>query len=66
MISTRSAALMNLKDYGIEVGKTADLIVVDGTDPAMVVAELAQPMFVFKGGKQTVTRALPELHVPHA
>tara|TARA_R110002050_G_scaffold88303_1_gene186484 strand:+ start:614 stop:1843 length:1230 start_codon:yes stop_codon:yes gene_type:complete len=66
MISTRSAALMNLKDYGIEVGKTADLVVVDGTDPAMVVAELAQPMFVFKGGKQTVTRALPELHAPHA
>ena len=64
--STRSAALMNLKDYGIEVGKTADLVVVDGTDPAMVVAELAQPMFVFKGGKQTVTRALPELHAPHA
>ena len=25
-----------------------------------------QPMFVFKGGKQTVTRALPELHAPHA
>ncbi|MEQ8335296.1 amidohydrolase family protein [Nisaea sp.] len=65
MISTRSAALMNLTDYGIEVGKTADLVVVDSTDPAMVVAELAQPMFVFKAGRQTVTRALPELHAPH-
>lgn len=64
MISTRSAALMNLKDYGIEVGKTADLVVVDSPDPAMVVAELAQPMFVFKNGRQTVTRALPELHAP--
>ncbi|WP_323794846.1 amidohydrolase family protein [Nisaea sp.] len=64
MISTRSAALMNLKDYGIEVGKTADLVAVDSTDPAMVVAELAQPMFVFKNGRQTVTRALPELHAP--
>jgi cytosine/creatinine deaminase len=64
MISTRSAALMNLKDYGIEVGKTADLVVVDSMDPAMVVAELAQPMFVFKNGRQTVTRALPELHAP--
>lgn len=64
MISTRSAALMNLRDYGIEVGKTADLVVVDSTEPAMVVAELAQPMFVFKAGKQTVTRALPELHAP--
>ncbi|MEP3113378.1 amidohydrolase family protein [Nisaea sp.] len=64
MISTRSAALMNLKDYGIEVGKTADLVVADSMDPAMVVAELAQPMFVFKNGRQTVTRALPELHAP--
>lgn len=64
MISIRSAALMNLKDYGVEVGKTADLVVVDSTDPSMVVAELAQPMFVFKSGKQTVTRALPELHRP--
>lgn len=64
MVSTRSADLLNLKDYGIEVGKTADLVVVDNTDPAMAVAELSQPMFAFKAGRPTVTRALPELHAP--
>ena len=64
MVSTRSADLLNLKDYGIEVGKTADLVVVDNTDPAMAVAELSQPMFAYKAGRPTVTRALPELHAP--
>lgn len=64
MISSRSAKLMNLGDYGLEIGKTADLVVVDNTDPAMAVAELSQPMYVFKAGKPTVTRALPELHSP--
>ncbi len=62
MVSTRSAKLMNLGDYGIAVGKTADLVVVDNTDPAMAVAELSQPMYGFKAGAPTVTRALPELH----
>ncbi len=64
MVSTRSADLMNLDDYGIAVGKTADLIVVDNTDPAMAVAELSQPMYGFKAGNPTMTRALPELHGP--
>ncbi len=64
MVSTRSADLLNLKDYGIELGKTADLVVVDNTDPAMAVAELSQPMFAYKAGRPTVTRALPELHAP--
>lgn len=64
MVSTRSAKLLNLDDYGVEKGKTADLVVVDNTDPAMAVAELSQPMFGFKAGKPTMTRALPELHGP--
>lgn len=64
MISTRSAKLMNLGDYGIAVGKTADLVVVDNMDPAMAVAEVSQPLLVFKAGRRTVTRARPELHGP--
>ena len=36
----------------------------DNTDPAMTVAELSQPIYAFKSGKQTITRALPELHGP--
>lgn len=64
MVSSRSAKLMNIDDYGIEVGKSADFVVIDNEDPAMAVAELSQPMYVFKAGKATVTRALPEVHQP--
>lgn len=64
MVSSGSAKLMNLSGYGIEKGNAADLVVIDATDPAMAVAELAQPMYGFKGGRPVLTRALPELHQP--
>lgn len=64
MISARPATLMNLSDYGLATGKTADLVVLDSTDPAMAVAELSQPLYGFKSGRPTFTRALPELHEP--
>ncbi|MBO6520849.1 MAG: amidohydrolase family protein [Rhodospirillales bacterium] len=64
MVSTRSAKLLNLDDHGVATGMTADLVVVDNTDPAMAVSELSQPMYGFKSGKPTFTRALPELHGP--
>jgi cytosine deaminase len=64
MVSTRSAKLLNLDDHGVGVGMTADLVVVDNTDPAMAVAEISQPMYGFKAGQPTFTRALPELHTP--
>ncbi len=64
MITSRSAALMRLGGYGLAVGCSADLVVLDATDPAQAVAELAQPMYGFKRGRQTFTRALPELHRP--
>lgn len=64
MVSNRSAKLLNLRDHGVAKGMTADLVLVDNTDPAMVVAELSQPMYGFKAGRPTFTRALPELHGP--
>ncbi len=64
MVSTRSAKLLNLKDHGVAKGMTADLVAVDNTSPAMAVAELSQPMYGFKSGRPTFTRALPELHGP--
>ena len=64
MVSTRSAKLLNLKDHGVAKGMTADLVAVDNTTPAMAVAELSQPMYGFKSGRPTFTRALPELHGP--
>jgi len=64
MISDQSARLLNLTDYGIQVGAIADMVVIDATDPAMAVAELAQPMYGFKAGRQVFTRDLPKLHRP--
>lgn len=64
MVSAGSARLMNLHDYGISVGGPADLVVIDAIDPALAVAELAQPMFGFKKGRPVFSRSLPELHLP--
>jgi cytosine deaminase len=62
MITTRSAALMRLGDYGIEVGRYADLVVLDCAEPEVAVAELVPPVYGFKRGRQTFTRQPPVLH----
>jgi cytosine/creatinine deaminase len=64
MITTRSAKLMNLDDYGLEVGKPADLAVLDAESPEQAVAELAPVLWAFKRGRRTVTRAPAVLHRP--
>jgi cytosine deaminase len=64
MLTSRSARLMNLKDYGIAVGNPADVAVLDATSPRQAVAELREPVAVFKRGKRTVTRRRTELHYP--
>jgi cytosine deaminase len=64
MITTRSARLMNLKDYGLEIGKPADLAVLDAASPEQAVAELAPVLYAFKRGRRTVTRTPAVLHRP--
>ena len=64
MITTRSAKLLNLKDYGLEVGKPADLAVLDAESPEQAVAELAPVLYAFKRGRRTVTREPAVLHRP--
>jgi len=64
MITRRSAKLMRLPDYGVDVGKAADLVVLDCTTPEQGVAELAVPLYGFKRGRMTFTRKPPELHRP--
>jgi cytosine deaminase len=66
MITTRSAALMRLVDYGVMVGKAADLVVVDCATRASAVAELAQPLWAFKRGRRTFTRTPARLERPAA
>ena len=65
MITTRSARLANLHDYGLEVGKSADLVVIDGATPHAAVAELAPVLHAFKRGRRTLTRQPAELHFPN-
>ena len=64
MITSRSAKLMNLTDYGIEVGKAADLVVIDAQSPEQAVAELSPVLYAFKRGRRTVTRQPAVLHRP--
>ena len=64
MITTRSAELMNQKDYGLEVGKPADLVVIDAESPEQAVAEIAPVSYAFKRGRQTLTRRPAVLHRP--
>jgi len=64
MITTRSAKLMNLEEYGLEVGKPADLAVLDAESPEQAVAELAPVLYAFKRGRRTVTRSPAVLHRP--
>lgn len=64
MISSRSARLLNLTDYGLAPGMAADIVVLDNTDPAMAVAEISQPLMGFKRGRRTFTRPAPTIHPP--
>jgi cytosine deaminase len=64
MLTERSARLLNLTDYGLAVGNTADIVVIDATTPEQAVAEIRQPLAVFKRGRRTVVRHPPELIRP--
>ena len=64
MLTARSARLLNLPDYGFAPGLPADIVVIDAQSPEQVIAEIAQPLAVFKHGKQTVDWPAPSLLRP--
>ncbi len=64
MITDRAAKVMRLRDYGIEVGKAADLVVWNEASPADVIAKCALPLAGFKRGRQLFARELPTLRRP--
>lgn len=64
MLTERSARLLNLTDYGIVVGNPADIVVIDAGSPEQAVAEIRQPLSVFKRGRRTVKREPAELVRP--
>jgi cytosine/creatinine deaminase len=64
MITDRAAKLMRLTDYGIEVGKAADLVVWNESQPWDIIAKCALPLAAFKRGRQLFSRELPTLRRP--
>jgi cytosine deaminase len=64
MLTDRSAALLNFTDYGFAIGGPADIVIIDAQTPEQTVAEIAQPVTVFKNGKRTVHWDPPKLIQP--
>ena len=64
MLTERSARLLNLPDYGLAVGNPADIVIIDAESPEQAIAEIRQPLAVYKRGKRTVLRHPPELLRP--
>jgi cytosine deaminase len=65
MLTDRSARLLNLKDYGFAVGNPADVVIIGAQAPEQAIAEISQPLVVFKRGRRTVLWHPPELLRPH-
>jgi cytosine deaminase len=64
MITDRAAKMMRLVDYGIAVGKAADLVVWDEESPSDIIAKCALPLAGFKRGRRIFSRGKPVLHRP--
>jgi cytosine/creatinine deaminase len=64
MLTERSARLLNLRDYGLAIGNPADIVVIDAASPEQAIAEIRQPLAVYKRGKRTVLCHPPELLRP--
>jgi cytosine deaminase len=64
MVTSHPAKLMNLADYGIAVGYPADIVVLDCTDSASAVAELAQPLLAMKRGRMSFSRPKATINWP--
>ncbi|MGE8358805.1 amidohydrolase family protein [Pseudomonas sp.] len=63
-VSSESARLLRLPDYGLTPGCRADFIVFDAPSPAAVVAEIAPPLMGFKAGRKTFERPRARLLRP--
>jgi cytosine/creatinine deaminase len=66
MLTERSARLLNLGDYGLKPGNPADIVIIDAESPEQAIAQIRQPVAVWKRGRRTVTRHPPQLHRPGA
>lgn len=62
MVTASPAKLLNLKDYGIAIGNPADVVVLEASDPASAIAEIAVPLGGWKRGRKTFSRTPVMLH----
>ena len=60
----RSDSGWDVLDAGDKVVASADIVVIDATTPEQAIAEIRQPLAVFKRGRRTVVRHPPELVRP--
>jgi len=65
MVTINAARLMR-RDYRLEPGAVADIVVVDAEDPLSLVREIRQPIAGWKNGKQTFIRPQPRLLSPES
>jgi cytosine deaminase len=65
MVTSQSAKILNRRDYGIEVGNPADLVVLDCETKAQAVCEVAQPLFGLKRGVRTFIKPAASLLKPN-
>lgn len=63
-VSSESARLLRLPDYGLTPGCRADFIVFDAPSPAAVVAEISPPLMGYKAGRKTFERVQARLLRP--
>ncbi len=66
LVTNAPAKLMNLPDYGIALGNPADIVVLDCSNAAAAVAELASPLLGFKRGRLTFERPAATINWPNA
>ena len=64
MVTSLPAKLMNLSDYGIAIGRVADIVVLDCASATQAIAELAPPLLAVKRGRRSFSRSLPVLNRP--
>ena len=64
MVTSRPAKLMRIPGHGIEVGKAADLAVLDCETRTAAVTEVVSPVMAFKAGRRTFYRPPGKLEPP--
>jgi cytosine deaminase len=64
LVTGRAAKIMGVNDCVVAAGAPADLVVLDCESAADAIAELAPPLYAFKAGRMTMSRAPAVLHRP--